>query len=43
MAGAAMLYHLAALWTAFILFTIVYAHDDPAAAPRPGRAVVEGV
>ena len=30
--GGAMLYHLTALWTAFILFTIVYAKDDPAAA-----------
>ncbi len=28
--GGAMLYHLAALWTAFILFTVVYADDDPA-------------
>ncbi len=29
--GAAMLYHLTALWVAFILFTVVYASDDPAA------------
>jgi len=41
--GAAMLYHLTALWVAFILFTIVYAHDDPAASgPRPVRTVPEG-
>jgi MFS family permease len=32
--GAAMLYHLTALWVAFILFTVVYAHDDPAALGR---------
>jgi MFS family permease len=35
--GAAMLYHLTALWTAFILFTVVYAQDDPAAS-RQGVA-----
>jgi MFS family permease len=29
--GAAMLYHLAALWAGFVLFTVVYAADDPAA------------
>jgi MFS family permease len=28
--GAAMLWHLAALWTGFILFTIVFHKDDPA-------------
>ncbi len=28
--GGAMLYHLAALWAAFILFTVAYADDDPA-------------
>jgi MFS family permease len=32
--GAAMLYHLAALWTAFVVFTIVFANDDPAARRR---------
>ncbi|AUX43706.1 MFS transporter [Sorangium cellulosum] len=29
--GAAMIYHLAALWAAFVVFTIVFAGDDPAA------------
>jgi MFS family permease len=29
--GAAMLFHLAALWAAFILFSVVFAADDPAA------------
>jgi len=28
--GAAMLYHLAALWMAFVVFTTVFAADDPA-------------
>lgn len=28
--GPAMLYHLAALWLVFVIFTIVYANDDPA-------------
>jgi MFS family permease len=28
--GAAMLYHLAALWMAFVIFTTVFASDDPA-------------
>ena len=28
--GAPMLYHLAALWALFVIFTIVYANDDPA-------------
>jgi MFS family permease len=32
--GAAMLYHLTALWAGFILFTVVYAQDDPAASGR---------
>ncbi len=32
--GASMLYHLAGLWAAFILFTLVYASDDPAALRR---------
>jgi predicted MFS family arabinose efflux permease len=27
--GAAMLYHLAALWMAFVIFAIVFATDDP--------------
>lgn len=29
--GAAMLWHLAALWAAFVAFTLVFAGDDPAA------------
>jgi MFS family permease len=29
--GAAMLYHLAGLWAAFVAFTIVFFRDDPAA------------
>lgn len=38
--GVAMLYHLAALWVAFVIFTIVFFRDDPAArryspAPAP--------
>jgi MFS family permease len=28
--GAAMLYHLAGLWAAFVAFTIVFFRDDPA-------------
>jgi MFS family permease len=28
--GAAMLYHLAALWTAFVIFSLVFYKDDPA-------------
>ncbi len=28
--GEAMLFHLAALWAAFIMFSVVYAADDPA-------------
>jgi MFS family permease len=35
--GAPMLYHLAALWTAFVIFTIVFARDDPAYAAREAR------
>lgn len=29
--GAAMLYHLAALWAGFVLFSLVFYRDDPAA------------
>jgi len=29
--GAAMLWHLAALWAAFVAFTVAFAKDDPAA------------
>jgi hypothetical protein len=36
--GGAMLYHLAALWVAFVVFAQVYRRDDPAAS-RNGLAV----
>lgn len=32
--GSAMLYHLAGLWAAFVLFSAVFAADDPAARSR---------
>lgn len=32
--GVAMLYHLAALWAAFVVFALVFAGDDPAARRR---------
>jgi MFS family permease len=32
--GAAMLYHLAALWMAFVVFGTVFAADDPAHGVR---------
>uniref|UniRef100_UPI000B15D3B5 MFS transporter n=1 Tax=Aeromonas sp. EERV15 TaxID=1833892 RepID=UPI000B15D3B5 len=38
--GVAMLYHLAALWAAFVVFTIVFAGDDPASR-RGERGGVE--
>ncbi len=38
--GEAMLFHLAALWAAFIVFSVVYAADDPAARRAP-RAEVD--
>ena len=31
--GPAMLYHLAALWASFVVFSIVFYRDDPAARP----------
>jgi len=37
--GPAMLYHLAALWAAFVVFTVLFANDDPA---RARRAAPEG-
>lgn len=33
--GAVMLWHLAALWGAFVLFTVLFARDDPAARAEP--------
>jgi MFS family permease len=42
MGGAAMLYHLAALWAAFIVFSMVFRRDDPAARPaEPALAVAD--
>jgi MFS family permease len=35
--GGAMLLHLAALWTLFVLFTVVYWRDDPAAIKSAWR------
>jgi MFS family permease len=32
--GAAMLFHLAALWLAFVLFSLVFYRDDPAVRRR---------
>jgi MFS family permease len=32
--GPAMLYHISAIWAAFVVFTIVFARDDPAARPQ---------
>ncbi len=36
--GPAMLYHLAALWAVFIVFTMLYASDDPASNSARLRA-----
>ena len=36
--GGAMLWHLAALWGAFVVFTVVFAKDDPAAGDATVRA-----
>jgi MFS family permease len=38
--GAVMLFHLAGLWLAFVLFSIVFYRDDPAVLRR--RALVQG-
>jgi MFS family permease len=35
--GAAMLYHLAALWMAFVVFASIFANDDPAHRDRARR------
>ncbi|WP_437554860.1 MFS transporter [Sorangium sp. So ce327] len=37
--GIAMIYHLAALWAAFVVFTVVFAGDDPAARRSAGERV----
>ncbi len=39
--GAAMLFHLAAIWVGFVLFSIVFYRDDPAVQRRRGVAVAE--
>jgi MFS family permease len=36
--GAAMLFHLAALWLVFVVFSIVFYRDDPAVRRRTGVA-----
>jgi MFS family permease len=41
--GGAMLYHLAALWVGFVLFSIVFYRDDPAVRRRRASAVAEGL
>jgi MFS family permease len=38
--GGAMLGHLATLWGAFVLFSIIFWRDDPAATRATARAVV---
>jgi MFS family permease len=38
--GAAMLYHLAALWVSFLLFAFIFQRDDPAATRRRGAVAV---
>lgn len=40
--GAAMLYHLGALWLGFVLCTILWWRDDPAARRGAATAPVEG-
>jgi MFS family permease len=35
--GVTMIYHLAALWAAFVLFTVVFLYDDPAARKGKGK------
>jgi MFS family permease len=38
--GVPMLYHLVAMWSAFIVFTLVFAGDDPAALRRRAAAQI---
>ena len=40
--GGAMLLHLAALWSAFIVFTVIYWKDDPSARARAGLRLATG-
>jgi MFS family permease len=37
--GAAMLFHLAAMWTVFVAFTVAFAADDPARQRHGARAL----
>ncbi|MBW2546836.1 MAG: MFS transporter, partial [Deltaproteobacteria bacterium] len=39
--GAMMLYHLVALWAGFILFSVVFYRDDPAAQQRQERFALQ--
>ena len=39
--GAMMLYHLVALWGGFILFSVIFYRDDPAAQQRQGRIALQ--
>lgn len=39
--GAMMLYHLVALWGGFILFSVIFYRDDPAARQRQGRFALQ--
>ena len=39
--GGVMLAHLASLWTAFVIFTVVFASDDPAATGARASVVAE--
>jgi MFS family permease len=38
--GVAMLYHLVAMWSAFIAFSVIFAGDDPAAQRRSRAAAL---
>ncbi len=38
--GVPMLYHLVGLWSAFIVFTLAFAGDDPAAQRRRAAAPI---
>lgn len=38
--GGSMLYHLAALWAAFVVFAQIFRRDDPAVARLPAAAAV---
>ena len=39
--GAMMLYHLVVLWTGFILFSVIFSRDDPAARRHPRALAAE--